>query len=52
MTVSALERESVVKALSSGIRLDGRGFQEHRQLKISFSPQKRGQLSIELGKTR
>jgi exosome complex RNA-binding protein Rrp42 (RNase PH superfamily) len=52
MTVSALERESVLKALSSGIRLDGRGFKEHREIKISFSHQKRGQISVELGKTR
>ncbi len=52
MTVSALERESVLKALSSGIRLDGRELKEQREVKLTFSERKRGQLCIELGKTR
>lgn len=52
MTVSALERESVIRALASGIRLDGRGMQELRELKLEFSSQNRGQVSVQLGKTR
>lgn len=52
MTISNLEREAVSKAVSAGIRLDGRSFETHREIKFEFSTSKRGNISVSLGRTR
>lgn len=52
MTISNLEREAVSKAISSGIRLDGRSFENHREITFEFSSINRGNVSVSLGRTR
>lgn len=52
MTVSNLERESVLKSIFSGIRFDGRAFEEFRDIKFEFSTKNRGNLFLALGNTR
>jgi len=52
MTVSNLEREAVLRFISAGIRLDGRAFDAHREIKFEFSSLNRGNLFLKLGRTR
>ena len=52
MTVSNLEREAISKAVSAGIRLDGRSFEALRSLNFDFSRKFRGNVSVSLGRTR
>jgi exosome complex RNA-binding protein Rrp42 (RNase PH superfamily) len=52
MTVSNLEREAVLKGISAGIRLDGRVFEAHREIKFEFSSLNHGNLFVSLGRTR
>ena len=52
MTVSNLERESVLKAISSGIRFDSRSLDTFRDIKFDFSTKNRGNLTLSLGRTR
>lgn len=52
MTISNLERDFVLKAISSGIRLDNRSFNQYRELNFDFSKKCRGSLILTLGGTR
>ena len=45
------EREFVVKALQEGLRIDGRAFDEFRNLDLRFGDQY-GVADVTLGKTR
>jgi len=52
MPVSNIEYDFVLKAISSGVRLDNRSFEEYRELKFEFSTVSRGNLTLSLGQTR
>ena len=52
MTISNIEREGIIKALSSGLRFDGRAFESHRDINFEFSTVKRGSVIAALGLTR
>lgn len=52
MTISNIEREGILKAVSSGLRLDGRKFEAHRDINFEFSTVKRGNVTVSLGLTR
>lgn len=49
--LSVVEREFILEALRQDTRLDGRGVDQFRSLKISFGDEY-GHVKLELGKTR
>ncbi|CEJ61096.1 Putative Exosome complex endonuclease 2/ribosomal RNA processing protein [Penicillium brasilianum] len=49
-SLSVAEREFILEALQQDVRLDGRGFDQYRPLKISFGDEY-GHVKLELGKT-
>jgi hypothetical protein len=50
-SLSVAEREFILEALQQDVRLDGRGLDQFRPLKISFGDEY-GHVKLELGKTR
>lgn len=52
MTISNIEREVILKSISSGLRLDGRSFESHRDINFEFSAENRGSVIVSLGLTR
>ena len=52
MTVSNLEREAIIKGISSGLRFDGRSFESYRSINFEFSLVNRGNVTSILGRTR
>ena len=45
------ERDFVLKALQEGVRLDGRAFEDFRELDLTFGDEY-GAVNVQLGKTR
>ena len=52
MTVSVLDREIVLKAVSGGLRLDARASDEYRPVSLVFSTKHRGQVVVQIGETK
>lgn len=52
MTISTIERDLVSKAAACGLRVDGRAFDDIRDISFEFSTKTRGQVCISLGGTR
>lgn len=48
---SVNEKEFILKALHEGVRLDGRPFDQYRNIDISFGDEY-GVVDVSLGKTR
>lgn len=49
--LSNTERQSVIASLAAGVRLDGRGLLENREVSVQFG-QSYGSCTVSLGETR